>query len=101
MGRRFVEQLRATQQALGTALASGPGREPDDLRYAYQRGTVLVPAHAMSSALVTLNGTTRGDTWARPEGEEVRAGLGRITVGGPRASAAGELPDPAGEDQDV
>jgi len=102
MGRRFVEQLRATQDALGTALASGPGRDPEDLRYAYQRGTVLVPAHAVSSALTTLNGTPRGDTWAQPEeGEEVRAGLRRITLGAPRTYAAGHLPDPAGEDQDV
>jgi hypothetical protein len=102
MGRRFLEQLRATQDALGTALASGPGPESDDHHYAYQRGTVLVPAHAAPSALVTLNGTPRGDTWAQPEeGEVVRAGLRRITVGDPRAYAAGGLPDAAKEDKDV
>ena len=101
MGRRFAEQLRATQQALGTALASGPGRDPGEIRYAYQRGTVLVPAQSVPAALVTLNGTTRGDTWARPEDKEVRGGLRRIAVGAPRTYATGELPDPVGDDQDV
>lgn len=91
MGRRFLELLRATQDRLGTALASGPGHEPDDHHYGYQRGTVLVPAHAVPSALVTLNGTPRGDPWARPDGEEVRAGLRRISMGDRRAYAAGGL----------
>ncbi len=101
MGRRFVEQLAATQEALGTALASGPGDDPREIGYAYQRGTVLVPAHAVPTALSALNDTTRGGDWAQPDGEEVHAGLRRITLGGARGLAAEGMPDPVGDDQDV
>jgi hypothetical protein len=100
MGRRFLEQLRATRDALGTPLASGPGPDANDHHYAYQRGTVLVPAHAVPHALVTLNGTPRGGSWARPEGEEVRAGLRRISVGDPGARGAGALSDDTYKEED-
>lgn len=104
--RRFVEQLKATEKALGTPLASGPGTDISGLRFAYQRGTVLVPAGEAHDALAAL-GTARGDRWARLDGPEVRGGLRRITVGAagdPHAFAAGggSGPNgPVGEDKDV
>jgi subtilisin family serine protease len=104
LNRRFVEQLKATEAALGTPLASGPGTRVSGLRFAYQRGTVLTPATHVYDALGALNGTARGERWARLEGPEVRAGLRRITVGaagGPHAIAAGGSSGPVGDDQDV
>lgn len=99
--RRFVEQLRATQKALGEPLASGPGTDVAGLRYVYMRGTVLVPDHDADGAVAALNATRRFGRRARKGSTEVRAGLRRIAIGDPEAFAAGEYPDPVGEDQDV
>jgi Subtilase family len=98
--QRFVEQLQATEKALDTPLASGPGTEVAGLRYAYQRGTVLVPAEGVYDAVTALNATGRGERWARPEGPEVRGGARRITLGDPRAFAA-RPQGPVGEDPEV
>ena len=97
--QRFVEQLQATEKALGASLAAGPGTEVAGLRYAYQRGTVLVPAGDVHHAVAALNSTPRGGRWARAHGPEVRAGVRRVTVGAPRAYA--EATDAPGDDQDV
>lgn len=100
--QRFVEQPRATEKALETSLAAGPGTEVAGLRYAYQRGTFLVPAgdHA-HAAVAALNSTPRGGRWARLSGPEVRAGLRRITVGDPLAFAVAGPTQAPGDDQDI